>query len=99
MEVATWLFMAAFAYGLGIFWYDLLPGKLPAMPWRATAYPFVLMVLAEAYVPVGPKFLDFHPGGAIVAGLIGCLIDWIITHFRQPQEIESSEMHRVPARP
>ena len=25
MQFATWLFMVAFAYGIGIFWYDLLP--------------------------------------------------------------------------
>ena len=34
MQVATWFFMVAFAYGIGVFWYDLLPGKLPEMAWR-----------------------------------------------------------------
>ena len=33
-QFATWLFMVAFAYGIGIFWYDLLPGRLPHMTWR-----------------------------------------------------------------
>ena len=44
MQFATWLFMVAFAYGIGIFWYDLLPGRLPHMTWRVAAYPFALMV-------------------------------------------------------
>ena len=97
MEVATWLTMVAFAYGLGVFWYDLLPGKLPDLPWRVAAYPFALMVLAEAFVPIGPKFLEFHPGVAVVAALIGCVIDWIITYFRHPQAIETLEMRKAPS--
>ncbi len=53
MQFATWLFMLAFAYGIGIFWYDLLPGRLPHMTWHVAAYPFLLMVIGEALVPFG----------------------------------------------
>src|SRR5437879_5365025 len=48
MELGTFLLLSAFAYGIGIFWYDLLPGKLAERPWRVAAYPFVGIVLAEA---------------------------------------------------
>ncbi|HLH74093.1 MAG TPA: hypothetical protein VKX96_12475 [Chloroflexota bacterium] len=97
MEFVTWLFMLAFAYGLGLFWYDLLPGKLPEMPWRVAAYPFALMVLAETFVPIGPTFQGFHPGDAVVASLIGVIIDWLITYFRHPQAIETLELRAQPA--
>jgi len=57
MQFATWLFMVAFAYGIGIVWYDLLPERLPHMTWRVAAYPFALMVIGEAIVPFGPSFM------------------------------------------
>jgi hypothetical protein len=97
MEVATWLFMLALAYGIGVFWYDLLPGKLPDLPWRVAAYPFTVMVLAEAFLPLGPTFQGFHPGGAVIAALIGCIVDWLITRFRHPEAIETPELRRAPA--
>ncbi len=89
MEFGTWLLMAAMAYGLGVFWYDLLPGKLPAHPWRVAAYPFVLMVFGQAFLPVGPSFGGIHPVTALVASLIGVIIDWLITYLRHPQAIPS----------
>ncbi len=97
MQVATWLFMVAFAYGIGVFWYDLLPGRLPHMTWRVAAYPFLLMVIGEAFVPFGPSFLGFHPATAIIAGLIGVIIDWIVTTARQPRAIDSLETQSAPA--
>jgi hypothetical protein len=96
MQVATWLFMVAFAYGLAVFWYDLLPGHLPDRTWRVAAYPFALMVIGEAFVPVGPGFLGFHPATAIVAALIGVIIDWIVTTARRPHMVEAPEPHIAP---
>jgi hypothetical protein len=84
MDIGTLLLMVAFAYGLGIFWYDLLPGKLPEQTWRIAAYPFVLTVLAETFVPFGPTFGGFHPATAVVAGLVGVIIDWVVTQVRHP---------------
>jgi hypothetical protein len=97
IQVAAWLFMVAFAYGVGVFWYDLLPGKLPDMAWRVAAYPFVLMVIGEAFVPVGPSFLGFHPATAVVAALVGVIIDWIVTVARHPQAIATLELRSAPA--
>lgn len=96
MQIATFLFMLAFAYGIGVFWYDLLPGHLPHRTWRVAAYPFILMVIGEAFVPVGPGFLGFHPATAIVAALIGVIIDWLITYYRRPNAIEAPEGRIAP---
>jgi len=90
--------MVAFAYALGVFWYDLLPGKLATIPWRVAAYPLALMILAEAYVPLGPTFLGFHPGTAVIASLIGVIIDWIITYFRHPESVVTPEMRTATVR-
>ena len=88
--------MIATAYGFGLFWYDLLPGKLPDIPWRVAAYPFAVMVLGEALVPIGPAFQAFHPITAIIASLIGVVIDWIITYFRHPQAVATPELRTAP---
>lgn len=86
MEIAMWLFTVAFAYGVGVFWYELLPGKLPGATWRVAAYPFALMVLAEAFIPSGPlkgpALMGVHPGLDAVAALIGVIIDWLVTTLR-----------------
>lgn len=96
MGFATWLFMVGFAYGLGVSWYGLLLGRLPDLPWRVAAYPFILMVLAEAFVPVGPSFLGFHPGIAVIASFIGVVIDWLTARYRHPKATTSFEV-RVSA--
>ena len=41
--------LAGVANGIGIFWYDLLPGRLPHMTWRVAACPFALMVIGPVY--------------------------------------------------
>ncbi|MCL4542065.1 MAG: hypothetical protein M1396_06990 [Chloroflexi bacterium] len=97
MQFATWLMMIGFAYGIGLFWYDVLPARLPDMPWRVAAYPFALMVIGEAFAGYGPAFMGFHPGTAVVASLIGVLIDWIVTTARHPQAISAPEVHPAPA--
>ncbi len=97
MDFGTWLLLVALAYGFGVFWYDLIPGKLPDMPWRVAAYPFVLIVVGEAFLPVGPAFADVHPVTAVVASLVGVVIDWIVMLARSPEAIPSLERRRVPA--
>lgn len=84
MDLGTLLLMLGLAYGLGVFWYDLLPGTLPETAWRIAAYPFTLMVLGEVLVPFGPTFGGIHPIGAVGASFVGVLIDWLVTQARRP---------------
>jgi len=99
MELFTTLLaLVAFAYAIGVFAYDLLPGRLPEQAWRVAAYPFALMFLAEATIPeIGPKFLGVHPWTALIAGLIGALIDWIVTFLRRPMVVHHLEPGIEPA--
>lgn len=98
MDLGTLLLMLAFAYGLGVFWYDLLPGELATRPWRAAAYPFALMVFGEALVPSGPAFGGVHVLTALVAALIGVIIDWVIQAARRPTVVAMPEQTVAPAR-
>ncbi len=97
MDFGTWLLLVALAYGLGVFWYDLVPGRLPDLPWRVAAYPFVLIVIGEAFSPLGPAFAGMHPVTAVVASLVGVVIDWIVTQARHPEAIPSMERRRAAA--
>jgi hypothetical protein len=98
MTIGSFLFMLAFAYGLGVFWYDLLPGQLSDRTWRAAAYPFALMAFGEALVPYGPSFGGVHVITALVAALIGVIIDWIIQTARHPAAAPTPELHAAPTR-
>jgi hypothetical protein len=98
MEIGTFLFMLAFAYGLGVFGYDLLPGRLSDRTWRVAAYPFALMAFGEALVPMGPSFAGIHVLTALVAALIGVVIDWIIQTVRHPAAVSTPEVAATPAR-
>ena len=51
MDVGTFLLMLGLSYALGLFWYDLLPSKLPEQVWRVAAYPFLGIFVAEALLP------------------------------------------------
>jgi hypothetical protein len=96
MEFGTFLLLAAFAYGIGVFWYDLLPAQLPERPWRVAAYPLVGIVLAEALTPMGwlgPAFGGLHVTPLLMGSLIGVLIDWLVTSLRRPSAITAPEMH------
>jgi len=78
MELGTFLLLSAFAYGIGIFWYDLLPGKLAERPWRVAAYPSVGIVLAEAMTRadwLGPAFGGLHVVPLLVGSLFGVVVD------------------------
>lgn len=99
MDIGTLLLMLGLAYGTGVLWYDLLPGKLPARPWRVAAYPFVGMYCAEALV--GGKLADFTFGGlhliAIVVGsLAAVVVDWVITQARHPTVVAQFEPRSEP---
>ncbi len=94
MELGTFLLLSAFAYGIGVFWYDLLPGKLAERPWRVAAYPFVGIVLMEAAARpdwVGPAFGGLHVVPLFVGSLLGVVVDWLVTNYRQPSAIVAPE--------
>ncbi len=100
MDIGSFLFMLAFAYGFGVFWYDLLPGQLSSRTWRAAAYPFALMAFGEAFVPWGPTFGGIHVITALVAALIGVVIDCIIQTARHPAAVSTPESFvATPVRP
>ena len=71
MTLGTFLLLTAFAYGIGVFWYDLLPAKLAERPWRVAAYPFLGIVLAEGLMPIGwlgPAFGGLHVASGCARG-------------------------------
>jgi hypothetical protein len=96
MELGTFFLLLAFSYGIGVFWYDLLPGKLAERPWRVAAYPFVGIVLAEAVARpdwIGPAFSGLHVVPLFVGSLFGVVVDWLVTSYRHPSAIVAPEMH------
>jgi len=105
MELGTLLFIAAYSYGLGIFWYSLLPAHMPERVWRVAALPFVLIVLVEGYaaggfIPggfeLGPTFGGVHVALAVISSFVGVLIDWIITELRHPAVMHERELEPKP---
>ena len=75
MDVGTFLLMLGLSYALGLFWYDLLPSKLPEQVWRVAAYPFLGIFVAEALLPsvlpFDPKFWQSpspHRGDRLAGG-------------------------------
>ena len=96
MEFGTFLLLACFSYGIGVFWYDLLPAKLAEKPWRVAAYPFVGMVLAHAMLPAdmhGPAFGSLHVVPMMLGSLLGVVVDCLVTAYRHPASIAAPEMH------
>jgi hypothetical protein len=96
MELGTFLLLVGFAYGIGIFWYDLLPAKLAERPWRVAAYPFVGIVLSEAVIRpdwMGRAFGGLHIVPLLVGSLFGVVVDWLVTSYRHPAVIVAPEMH------
>ena len=96
MEFGTFLLLISFSYGIGIFWYDLLPAKLAEKPWRVAAYPFLGIVLAHLLMPAeyyGPAFGGFHVMPLLFGSLVGVLVDWLVTTYRQPSAIAAPELH------
>jgi hypothetical protein len=97
MDIGTFLLMLAFAYGIGVFWYDLLPGQLPEMAWRTAAYPFAAIVIAQALVQMGPSLGGLYILPAVVGALIGVIVDWIVTSARRPTAVTTPEARLTEA--
>ncbi|HZQ99874.1 MAG TPA: hypothetical protein VFC93_13785 [Chloroflexota bacterium] len=95
MDIGTFLLMLALSYGLGLFWYDLLPGKLPEQVWRVAAYPFLGVFVAQALLTpiftVDPAFGGLHLITAFVGSLVGVVVDWLITASRHPHLVQMPE--------
>lgn len=82
MDLTSIVLMAALAYGLGLFWYGLVLGRTHDSIWRTAAYPFTAMVCAEAYAPLGPAIGHTHLLSALIAALVGALVDWAVGMIR-----------------
>jgi hypothetical protein len=95
MDVGTFLLMLGLSYAFRLFWYDLLPGRLPEQIWRVAAYPLLGIFLAEALLPrlltFDPAFGGIHVIASIVGSLVGVLADWLITTARRPATIAHPE--------
>jgi hypothetical protein len=96
MDFGTFLLLIGFSYGIGVFWYDLLPAKLAEKPWRVAAYPFMGIVLAHALLPAeyhGPAYGTMHVVPMVFGSLVGVLVDCLVTGYRHPAAIAAPEMH------
>ncbi len=89
MDIGTLLLMLGLSYGLGLLFYDLLPGMLPERIWRVAAYPFLGIWIAEALLPTliltfDPSFGGIHIITALIGALVAVIVDWAITRARHP---------------
>lgn len=91
LDIGTLLLILGFSYGIGLFWYRLLPGQFSYKIWRVVAYPFVAIVIAEALWPMGPEFGGLHIYPAIIAAAFGVVVDWLVTMLRHPRAVELME--------
>jgi len=95
MDVGTLLLMLGLAYALGLFWYDLLPGKLPEQLWRVAAYPFLGIFVAQTLLPslitLDPQFGGIHLITAFVGSLVAVVVDWVVTQARHPSMVPMPE--------
>jgi hypothetical protein len=95
MDVGTFLLMLGLSYAFGLFWYDLLPGRLPEQVWRVAAYPFLGIFLAEALLrpmmTFDPVFGGVHLIASVVGSLVAVLVDWLITTSRHPATVAHPE--------
>ena len=98
MDIGSFLLMLGLAYGLGVLWYDLLPGELPDRVWRVAAYPFVGIWLAQTLItphfPGDPAFGGIHVVAALVGSIVAVIVDWVVTSARQPSLVLSPEPRR-----
>ncbi len=88
MDLGALLFMVALSYGLGVLWYNLLPGNVPDKVWRVAAYPFIGIYASQTLL--GPQ-MTFDPkmGGiqlltAAIGSIVAVIVDWIISEVRKP---------------
>ena len=98
MDIGTFLLTLGLAYGMGVLWYDLLPGQLPDRVWRVAAYPFLGIWVAQALLSPhfanDPVYGGVDLAAAFVGALVAVVIDWIITAARQPALILTPETRR-----
>jgi hypothetical protein len=96
MDIGTALLMLGLSYGLGVLWYDLLPGRLPDRVWRVAAYPFLGIFAAEAILAPAlsfdPKFGGIHLVSALIGSVVGVIIDWLVTQARHPAIVRQPEL-------
>jgi hypothetical protein len=96
VDFGHFLLLIGFSYGIGVFWYDLLPAKLAEKPWRVAAYPFLGIVLTHALLPMeyqGYAFGGLHVIPLVFGSLIGVVVDTMVTSYRHPAAISAPEMH------
>ena len=98
MDIGTFLLTLGLAYGMGVLWYDLLPGQLPDRVWRVAAYPLLGIWVAQALLSPhfanDPIYGGVHLAAACVGSLVAVIVDWIITAARQPALILTPETRR-----
>lgn len=98
MDIGSVLLMLGLAYGLGVLWYDLLPGQLADRVWRVAAYPFLGIWVAQALISprfaADPEFGGIHLVAVIVGSLVAVIVDWIITAARRPSMVLAPEPRR-----
>jgi len=82
MDFGTVVLMGAVAYGLGLFWYALILGRSQDTIWRTAAFPFIAIVFGETYAQLGPQLGHLHPLTALIAALVGVLVDWAVGTIR-----------------
>ena len=88
MDTGSTLIILALSYALGVFWYDLIPGKWAKSILRVGAYPFLGIVAAEAFMTpllgIGPTFGGWHLFAAVIGSFLGVAVDWFISYLRPP---------------
>lgn len=86
MSAETFLVLLALSYGLGVLWYELLPGKVAGTPWRVAAFPFVGIWVVETffsyYSGYGPTFGGIHLFAAVGGSFVAVVVDWLIMDLR-----------------
>jgi drug/metabolite transporter (DMT)-like permease len=82
MDLGTVLLMGALAYGLGLFWYGMVLGRTQDSVVRTAAYPFLAIVFGQAYLQLGPQVGHLYLVGALIAALVGVLVDWAVGMIR-----------------
>ena len=88
MNIGTFLLMVGLAFGLGVFWYNLLPARMPDKAWRVGVYPFIGIYVAETLLAPAlafdPQFGGIHLISALIGSLVAVVVDWAITDLRHP---------------
>ena len=84
-ELGYVVYLLALAFGLGQLWYSVLDFRHDHWM-RMASYPFLGIVLGEAFVPMGPEVFGVHIMVAFVATLIACILDRVIHTIRPAHE-------------